>query len=392
VPRVPPEGVAEVSLRHKEGKGSGSTMLGYRGDSAMRRSTLKRGLAVVCLVTAGATAGRASMAALPLQANAASILNRGDAFALSALDQQFTNTSRKVAQEVVQVKNVGVGLGSGVIATSDGYVVTNNHVVEGGTRFVVTLSNGRQLPAKLVGTDARDDLAVVKVTATGLLPAARFGNSDKLLIGQQVLAIGNPLGLGETVTAGVVSAVGRTVSEGSQSGLYLPNAIQTSAPINPGNSGGALVSLDGQVVGIPTLGVSSPMGGAAQGIGFAIPSNRVAEIVTQLINTGRVTHTGRAYLGVTLADVNGDGTQPSASGVVVSSISAGGPAVRAGLRVGDVIVSLAGQTVDNRDTLISVLANLKVGQSVLVVVQRPNDAGGANRITRSITLGELPAA
>ncbi len=357
----------------------------------MQRSTLKRGLAVVCLVTAGATAGRASMAALPLQANATSILNRGDAFALSALDQQFTDTSRKVAQEVVQVKNVGVGLGSGVIATSDGYVVTNNHVVEGGTRFVVTLSNGRQLPAKLVGTDARDDLAVVKVTATGL-PTARFGNSDKLLIGQQVLAIGNPLGLGETVTAGVVSAVGRTVSEGSQSGSYLPNAIQTSAPINPGNSGGALVSLDGQVVGIPTLGVSSPMGGAAQGIGFAIPSNRVAEIVTQLINTGRVTHTGRAYLGVTLADVNGDGTQPSASGVVVSSISAGGPAVRAGLRVGDVIISLAGRTVDNRDTLISVLANLKVGQSVSVVVQRPNDAGGANRITRGITLGELPAA
>jgi putative serine protease PepD len=325
------------------------------------------------------------------------VLSLGQSFSLTSQEQRVTETSRAVAQQVVQVENVGVGLGSGVIATSDGYIVTNNHVVDQGRQFFVTLWNGKRVAARLVGTSPTDDLAVLKVSLTGL-SAARFANSDKLEVGQDVLAIGNPLGLGETVTSGVVSAVRRTVSEGT--GAYLPHAIQTSAPINPGNSGGALVSLDGQVVGIPTLAASSPLGGSAQGIGFAIPSNRVITIVNQLITQGRVTHTGRAYLGVSAQDAgqaiqNNPFAQPGpsiANGVLVAQVGPGSPAARAGLQAGDVIVSLAGRPVQNTDALFGVLADLHVGQTVTIGIQRPDNAtGNTTSLHLKVTLGELPA-
>src|SRR5581483_1806415 len=197
-------------------------------------------------------------------------------------EQAFAATS----PSVVYIQNVGVGSGSGVIYDSSGDIVTNAHVVSGAQSLRVTLSTGKTYTARLVGTDTADDLAVIHINASGL-PAARFAGANSLHVAQTVLAIGSPLGLQQTVTSGLISALGRTVQE--QNGAYLPNAIQTSAPINPGNSGGALVNLRGQVAGSPTLEASDPQnsdGGAAQGIGFAIPSSRITTIVPQIISTG----------------------------------------------------------------------------------------------------------
>jgi len=190
------------------------------------------------------------------------------------------------SRSVVYVDNVGIGSGSGVVYDTTGDIVTNAHVVAGAQSLRVTLATGKAYAARLVGTDIADDLAIVHIDAMGL-PAARFAASGTYRVAQIALAIGNPLGLKQSVTAGLVSALDRTVQEGN--GAYLPNAIQTSAPINPGNSGGALVTLDGAVIGIPTLEAADPQnnnGGAAQGIGFAVPSSRVTYIARQLISTG----------------------------------------------------------------------------------------------------------
>ena len=182
----------------------------------------------------------------------------------------------------------GSAVGSGVIIDKRGYIVTNNHVVSGAQSITVVLSDGTRLPAQLVGTDATDDLAVVKITTSQQLTVATLGNSSTLKVGEDVLAIGNPLGINESVTQGIISALGRTVSEGS-GGATITNAIQTDAPINPGNSGGALIDLQGNLIGIPTLGaIDTEFNTPANGVGFAIPSNRIAVVVPQLIATGHV--------------------------------------------------------------------------------------------------------
>ncbi len=196
----------------------------------------------------------------------------------------------KVKPTVVEVYvtlSNGAALGSGVIIDSRGYIVTNNHVVSGALSIQVVLSNGTKEPAQLTGTDAADDLAVLKIAVPqGGLSVATLGNSAQLQVGQAVMAIGNPLGDTETVTNGIVSALKRSVSEG-QGGATIQNAIQTDAAINPGNSGGALVDLQGNVVGIPTLTAIDPeFNTPANGVGFAIPSNRVKSVVTQFIPTG----------------------------------------------------------------------------------------------------------
>jgi S1-C subfamily serine protease len=196
----------------------------------------------------------------------------------------------KVKPSVVEVYVTlaqGAALGSGVIIDSRGYIVTNNHVVSGASSIQVILSNGTKEPAQLTGTDAADDLAVLKIAVPqGGLSVATLGNSAQLQVGQAVLVIGNPLGITQTVTNGIVSALKRSVSEG-QGGATIQNAIQTDAAINPGNSGGALVDLQGNVVGIPTLTAIDPeFNTPANGVGFAIPSNRVKSVVTQLIPTG----------------------------------------------------------------------------------------------------------
>jgi len=300
----------------------------------------------------------------------------------------------KVRPSVVEV-NVsipgGSGIGSGVIVDRRGYIVTNNHVVSNAQSIQVVLYNGTKLQAQLVGTDPADDLAVLKITPPSSgLTVATLGDSSKLQVGQDVMAIGNPLGITQTVTSGIVSALGRSVSEG-QGGATIPNAIQTDAPINPGNSGGALVDLQGNLVGIPTLTAIDPeFNTPANGVGFAIPSNRVAFIVPQIIANGSVTHTGRAYLGVSLTDV--DATLAAQDhlavdhGALIVNVVSGSPAASAGLQSGDVIVQIGTSQVNDVQSLSDILVNSSPGQRVALKVYR-----SSQQLTVNVTLGELPA-
>jgi len=210
--------------------------------------------------------------------------------AATTLDAVRESVAAKVKPTIVEVYVTlakGAALGSGVIVDSRGYIVTNNHVVSGATTIQVILSNGTKEPAQLAGADAAYDLAVLKIAVPqGGLTVATLGDSTQLKVGQEVLVIGNPLGITQTVTNGIVSVLKRTVSEG-QGGPTIQNAIQTDAPINPGNSGGALVDLQGNVVGIPTLTAIDPeFNTPANGVGFAIPANRVKTILPQFIQTG----------------------------------------------------------------------------------------------------------
>ena len=202
----------------------------------------------------------------------------------------------KVRPAIVEVNvttDQGGAIGSGVIIDGRGYIVTNNHVVDGAQSMTVTLYDGTNLQAQLVGTDPADDLAVIQINPPSKgLTVAHIGDSSKLTVGQDVMAIGNPLGITQTVTNGIISALGRSVSEG-QGGATIPDAIQTDAAINPGNSGGALVDMQGNLIGIPTLTAIDPeFNTPASGVGFAIPSNRVATIVPQIISNGSVNSNG----------------------------------------------------------------------------------------------------
>jgi putative serine protease PepD len=294
-----------------------------------------------------------------------------------AMQSAFVDVVQAIGPSVVVIETSDA-LGSGVVFDANGDIVTNAHVTEGETDFTVTLADGRQFDADLVGSFPSGDLAVVHVDATGLMPAT-FGDSSKLVVGDIVLAVGNPLGLQSSVTEGLVSALGRTLSESSS--VALPNLIQTSAPINPGNSGGALVDLAGEVVGIPTLSAQDPqMGGAAVGIGFAIPSNTVTDIANQLIQHGRVVDTHRAFLGVEVTDVSGD------SGVLVRSVAGGSPAADAGIERGNLIVSVNNQATPTAEVLAEVLASLSPGQTVPIGIRRP----GAASTNVDVKLGELP--
>jgi putative serine protease PepD len=295
--------------------------------------------------------------------------------AINDLQAAMVSVIKQVTPSVVQIETSS-GLGSGVVYDTAGHIVTNAHVVGTSTTFKVTLSNGKVYDGTLVGSYAADDIAVIKINATGLTPAV-FGDSSKLSVGDFVLAMGNPLGLQSSVTEGIVSALGRAVSE--PNGNTLPDVIQTSAAINPGNSGGALVDLNGQVVGIPTLSaVDSQVGGSAPGIGFAISSNRAVLVANQLIASGKVTASGRAYLGVTIRD--------TAQGVVVVSTVAGGPAATAGIAAGDLILSIGGQDTPDASTLGGVMAKLQPGSTVPVAVQHQD----GTQATFAVTLGQLP--
>ncbi len=294
-----------------------------------------------------------------------------------ALQEQMVAVIKQVGPAVVEI-STDSGLGSGVIYDSKGDIVTNAHVVGTSKTFTVTLSNGKSYPGTLVGTFQQDDIAVIRITAPGLQPAT-FGNSANLSVGDFVLAMGNPLGLQSSVTEGIVSALSRQVSE--PNGNALPDVIQTSAAINPGNSGGALVDLNGQVVGIPTLAATDPqLGGSAPGIGFAISSNRAKTIADQLIATGKVTDTGRAYMGVNLQDA-------ATSGAVVVRVTSGSPAAKAGLVAGDTITAIDGTQVPDSSTLIEAVAGHKPGDVIKLTVQ--HQAGASTTIT--LTLGTLPA-
>src|SRR5215475_5128703 len=286
------------------------------------------------------------------------------------LQQQYERVVARVLPSVVQI-TTSEGLGSGVVFDAKGDIVTNAHVVGSAKNVRVRLPiASKTLAARVLGVFAPDDLAVIRVqNPPATLRPATFAKSSAVRVGEIVLAMGNPLGLTGTVTDGIVSATGRNVSEGQGGSAVIISAIQTSAAINPGNSGGALVSLAGQVVGIPTLAASDPqMGGAAVGIGFAIPSDTVTSIAPQLIATGAVTNSGRAALGVTVETVANSSGQPAGVGVV--SVKPGFPAAQAGIRAGDVILAVNGQPTGSVAALQSVLATLKPGDQVQVRLSR----------------------
>jgi S1-C subfamily serine protease len=291
--------------------------------------------------------------------------------------------AKKVGPSVVQIES-GDGLGSGIIFDDRGDIVTNAHVVGGANSFQVTFGDGKRQAATLVGSFPAGDIAVVHVGNGGGLRVAAFADSTKLEVGDIVMAIGNPLGLRSSVTNGIVSAVGRTVSEGN--GFTLPNTIQTSAPINPGNSGGALVDLNGSVVGIPTLAAVDPAqnalsgGSAAAGIGFAIPSSTVTDIARQLIASGKVTASGRAYLGIHGA------TSPDGIGAIVVDVTAKSPAEKAGIQSTDVITGINGAPVHGTNDLNQALATLKPGDVATLNVVHAD----GTEVQLKVTLGQLP--
>lgn len=308
--------------------------------------------------------------------------------AAAQVQEQFERVVDAVLPSVVKIET-DRGEGSGVVFDDQGHIVTNAHVIAGARQIRVTsASGGSEQRADLVGAFVPDDLAVVKVDGGSLKPAV-WGDSSKLQVGQMVLAMGNPLGLAGSVTNGIVSALHRTVStqgEGAFPGSTIADAIQTSAPINPGNSGGALVTLNGEVIGVPTAAATDPAaGGAAPGIGFATPSDTVKRIVPQLIRTGRVSNSGRAALGVVVRTLV-DPQSGQRSAVAVVEVMEDSGAAKAGIEPGDLILSVNGTRTPTQTELTTVLANLDPGNTVAVEIQKPN----GDRREVKVTLGELP--
>jgi serine protease Do len=267
------------------------------------------------------------------------------------------------------------GVGSGFIMSKDGYILTNNHVVEDADQIKVKLAGGKEFDGKIVGRDPKTDLALVKIVGDSDLQPLKLGNSDDLKVGNWVVAVGSPFGLEQTVTAGIVSAKGRVIGSGPYD-----NFIQTDASINPGNSGGPLINLQGEVVGINTAIIAS-----GQGIGFAIPINMAKEIAPQLQKRGHVT---RGLLGVSIQDVTPElakslGLKES-KGALVSQVVPGGPADKAGFEQGDVIVNFDGRTVGDSNDLPRIVASTPVGKTVTVKLLRDG-----KEIERQAKVGEM---
>jgi putative serine protease PepD len=330
----------------------------------------------------------------------ASSLNAPASSSDSSPDEPLSQAAAAVLPSVVSITfDAGqeTGSGSGIIISSDGNILTNNHVVAAvadGGDLSVTFSDGSRADAEIVGRDPATDLAVIKAQGVSGLTPATFGDSDALNVGDTVLAIGSPLGLDGSVSAGIVSALGRAITlagesespfgpgQGQQSPgqIAVIDAIQTDAAINPGNSGGALVNTDGEVVGVNTAIASLAQGATSQGgnigVGFAIPIDSARSIAEQLINDGQVTH---AFLGVQLTEAENGG------GALVAGVEDGQPAAQAGLQAGDLITKVGDETVSDAADLTAAIRNLRPGDKVEVTFTRDG-----NEQSVEVTLGELP--
>ena len=270
-------------------------------------------------------------------------------------------------------------LGSGVIVGAEGFILTNHHVIDAADGIEVALADGRKLPARVVGTDPDTDLAVLKVEGKDL-PAITFGQSDNLQVGDVVLAIGNPFGVGQTVTMGIVSALGR-----SHLGINtFENFIQTDAAINPGNSGGALVDASGSLVGVNSA-IYSRSGGS-MGIGFAIPVSIARQVFDQIITTGSVT---RGWIGVEVQDLTSELAEsfklPSTEGTLIAGVLKNGPADRGGIKPGDILVGVEGKPVTDSSSMLNLVAALQPGKQATLRLIR-----GGNEVKLKITVGKRP--
>ncbi|WP_300297390.1 DegQ family serine endoprotease [Ferrovibrio sp.] len=292
----------------------------------------------------------------------------------------FEEFFRQFGEQQQRERGPQHALGSGFIIDPSGYVVTNNHVVDGADKIVVTLEDGRELPATVKGRDAKTDLALLKIESKTPLPYVAFGDSDKARIGDWVVAVGNPFGLGGSVSAGIVSARGRNLNNGPYD-----NFLQIDAPINPGNSGGPLFDQSGRVIGIATA-IYTPNGGNV-GIGFAVPSNLAGNVIAQLKASGRVE---RGWLGVTMqpmteALAKAVGRRDS-NGVLVNDVQGEGPAAKAGLKQGDVVTALNGSPIRDPRDLATQVAGLKAGDTAKLQIWREG-----REKTLSLTVGSQPA-
>ncbi|MGI5894210.1 MAG: S1C family serine protease [Candidatus Merdivicinus sp.] len=292
------------------------------------------------------------------------------ALSVTEIAEQVANTVVEITTEVTEYDNfmrqyVSEGAGSGVILSQDGYIVTNNHVIEGASKITVTLRDGTTYPATLVGTDSQGDIAVVKIEATGL-QAAKLGDSDDLKVGDTAVAVGNPLGqLGGTVTDGIISALDREIDLDGKTMTLL----QTNAAINPGNSGGGLFNDRGELIGVV---VAKSSGSGIEGLGFAVPINTAKEIIDDIMQYGYVK--GRVDLGMTTVDITSAPMAMmyglSGTGVYINSVTEGSNAEAVGFRSGDRILSFNGTEINSGDDLTSALSSCKVGDTVEIIISR----------------------
>ena len=289
--------------------------------------------------------------------------------------------ARQVTPSVVSVRPVGgQGMGSGVIVASNGYIITNNHVVKGAEQARITLATGREIVGRVLGTDPSVDIGIVKIDESNL-PAAPVGDSDRIEVGQQVIAIGNPLGFERTVTAGIISATNRNLRG---EGAVLDNLLQTDADINPGNSGGPLVDRQGRVIGINTAVVQPPYG--TGGLGFSVPINTAKEVLDDIVKHGRVI---RPWLGLSYVEVTPEMARefrlPTQQGAIVANVTPNGPAARAGMKAEDIIVAMGGTEIRNAGDLRGALRNREPGNRLEITVMR-----GTERQNLTVELGEAP--
>jgi serine protease Do len=366
-------------------------------------SLLFIGILFGAILVSGFGLVRPSLADLNLGATEPPVKLDADA---SSFSQAFIEVAEKVTPEIVQITVVSErdnphqdwfffpfkdlpkeqkGSGSGIIISPDGYILTNNHVVENATQVTVGLSDKRQFDATIVGTDPLTDLAVVKIDAKNL-PVAYLGNSDNLKVGQWVMAIGNPLSLTSTVTAGIVSAIGRGQLGLIRDSYGVENFIQTDAAINPGNSGGALVDLSGSVIGINSA-IASGGGGTYIGYGFAIPVNLAKAVAQDLIAHGKVS---RGYIGINIGEVDNAIAKSlgmdKPKGIIIQGIVEDGAASKADLRAGDVILEIDGREVNRPNELQSYVASLTAGTTVKLKIFRDGEI-----LERKVTLKERDA-